>query len=112
MNLMETIKSDMQAAMKAKSARELAVLRMLLAAVKNRQVELKTRDELSDEQAAAFQQPILDTYAQESSASYSTARLWDDGVIDPHDTRMVLALGLAAALHAPWPERRQSVYRM
>jgi 3-methylcrotonyl-CoA carboxylase beta subunit len=38
--------------------------------------------------------------------------VWDDGVIDPHDTRMVLALGLAAALHAPWPERRQSVYRM
>ncbi|MBS2036598.1 acetyl-CoA carboxylase, partial [bacterium] len=41
-----------------------------------------------------------------------TARLWDDGVIDPLDTRKVLALGLAASLEAPFPTRRQGIFRM
>ena len=50
------------------------------------------------EQEAAFRQPILDKYAKESHAYYSSARLWDDGVIDPVDTRRVLGLSFAAAL--------------
>ena len=58
-----------------------------------------------------FMRPILEKYDAESSAYYSTARLWDDGIIDPLDTRMVLALGLSAALHSPWPERRSGVVR-
>ena len=62
--------------------------------------------------AGAFAQPILDRYEQESEASYSTARLWDDGVIEPRETRRVLALGLAAAAHAPIPEPRFGVFRM
>ena len=50
------------------------------------------------EQEAAFKQPILDKYARESHAYYSSARLWDDGVIEPADTRRVLGLSFAAAL--------------
>jgi acetyl-CoA carboxylase carboxyltransferase component len=59
-----------------------------------------------------FMQPILDKYAVEGSAYYSTARLWDDGVIDPADTRMVLALGISAAVNAPQEETRFGVFRM
>ena len=57
-------------------------------------------------------QPTLDKYATESNAYYSTARLWDDGVIDPADTRMVLALGISAAMNAPAEETRFGVFRM
>ncbi len=59
-----------------------------------------------------FKKPILDKYAVESSAYYSSARLWDDGIIDPVDTRQVLALGLKASLNKQWPAPRQGVYRM
>ncbi|HEX2171676.1 MAG TPA: carboxyl transferase domain-containing protein [Dehalococcoidia bacterium] len=68
--------------------------------------------DMSAEEQAAFQQPILDTYEREGSPYYSTARLWDDGVIDPVDTRLVLALGISAALNAPPPETRFGVFRM
>jgi acetyl-CoA carboxylase carboxyltransferase component len=50
------------------------------------------------EEIEAFKQPILDKYAQESSCYYSSARLWDDGVIKPEDTRMVLGLSLAVCV--------------
>jgi acetyl-CoA carboxylase carboxyltransferase component len=59
-----------------------------------------------------FMKPTLDKYAEESNAFYSTARLWDDGVIDPLDTRMVLALGISAAMNAPQEETRFGVFRM
>jgi 3-methylcrotonyl-CoA carboxylase beta subunit len=60
----------------------------------------------------AFEAPILDTYEREGSPYFSTARLWDDGVIDPLDTRRVLTMGIEAALHAPIPETRFGVFRM
>ena len=60
----------------------------------------------------AFEAPILDTYEREGSPYFATARLWDDGVIDPLDTRRILALGIEAALHAPIPETRFGVFRM
>jgi acetyl-CoA carboxylase carboxyltransferase component len=60
----------------------------------------------------AFEAPILETYEREGSPYFSTARLWDDGVIDPLDTRRVLAMGIEAALHAPIPETRFGVFRM
>jgi acetyl-CoA carboxylase carboxyltransferase component len=60
----------------------------------------------------AFVQPIVARYESESDASYSSARLWDDGVIEPRDTRRALALGLAAAARAPIPEPRFGVFRM
>ncbi len=55
---------------------------------------------------------VLESYEREGSPYYSTARLWDDGVIDPLETRRVLALGLAAALNAPIPETTFGVFRM
>jgi acetyl-CoA carboxylase carboxyltransferase component len=67
---------------------------------------------MNEEEQAAFKKPILDKYAEESSAFYSSARLWDDGVIDPRDTRKVLALGLSAAYNAPIPEPKYGVFRM
>ena len=51
-------------------------------------------------------------YEEEGSPYYSTARLWDDGIIDPLDTRQVLALGLSTALEAPIPETRFGIFRM
>ena len=60
----------------------------------------------------AFEEPILDRYDEEGSPWFATARLWDDGVIDPLDTRRVLAMGIAASLHAPIPETRFGVFRM
>src|SRR5436190_5336548 len=65
-----------------------------------------------DEERDAFEAPILAAYEREGSPWFATARLWDDGVIDPLDTRQVLSLGIAAALHAPIPETRFGVFRM
>jgi len=66
----------------------------------------------SDDERAAFEAPILETYEREGSPWYATARLWDDGIIDPLDTRRVLAMGIEAALHAPIPDTRFGVFRM
>src|SRR5437764_1547864 len=67
---------------------------------------------LSPEEETAFMQPILDKYEEEGNPYYSTARLWDDGIIDPRDTRTVLALGIAASLNAPMPDTPFGVFRM
>jgi 3-methylcrotonyl-CoA carboxylase beta subunit len=64
------------------------------------------------EEEAAFRQPILEQYERQGHPYYASARLWDDGVIDPLDTRMTLALGLSAALNAPIPQTRFGVFRM
>ena len=66
----------------------------------------------TDAERDDFEAPILEKYEREGSPYYSTARLWDDGVIDPLDTRRVLALGISAALNAPIPEPGFSLYRM
>lgn len=68
--------------------------------------------ELSEAEQEQFKRPILEKYAAESSAYYASARIWDDGIIDPADTRRVLALGLSASLNRPWPEKSQGVFRM
>ncbi|HEY8608573.1 MAG TPA: carboxyl transferase domain-containing protein [Noviherbaspirillum sp.] len=60
----------------------------------------------------AFKAPIREQYELQGHPYYATARLWDDGVIDPADTRMVLGLGLSAALNAPIPETKFGVFRM
>ncbi|HZR44827.1 MAG TPA: carboxyl transferase domain-containing protein [Ktedonobacteraceae bacterium] len=67
---------------------------------------------MTSEEEAAFMQPILDKYEEEGNPYYSTARLWDDGIIDPRDTRAVLALGIAASLNAPLPDTPFGVFRM
>jgi 3-methylcrotonyl-CoA carboxylase beta subunit len=66
----------------------------------------------SDEAEAALKAPVLAQYESQGSPYYATARLWDDGIIDPRDTRMVLGLGISAALNAPIPETRFGVFRM
>ena len=65
-----------------------------------------------DRERDAFEAPILETYEREGSPYYATARLWDDGIIDPLDTRRVLGMGIEAALHAPIPDTKFGVFRM
>jgi acetyl-CoA carboxylase carboxyltransferase component len=69
-------------------------------------------EEMTDEEREEFREPILEKYEREGNPYHSTARLWDDGVIDPVDTRMVLALGLSAAANAPIEETHYGVFRM
>lgn len=66
----------------------------------------------SAEEEAAFKQPTIDMFEEQSHPLYASARLWDDGIIDPRKTREVLALSLSAALNAPIPETRFGVFRM
>jgi 3-methylcrotonyl-CoA carboxylase beta subunit len=67
---------------------------------------------LSDEAQTAFKAPILDKYETEGNPYYSTARLWDDGIIDPIDTRRVLAIGLRAARYRPARPTQAGIFRM
>jgi 3-methylcrotonyl-CoA carboxylase beta subunit len=64
------------------------------------------------EDEEAFKAPIREQYEAQGSPYYSTARLWDDGVIDPVDTRRVLGMGLAAAANAPVPSPSYGIFRM
>ena len=66
----------------------------------------------SAEEEEAFKTPVREQYEQQGSPWYATARLWDDGIIDPADTRRVLGLGLSAALNAPIEPARFGVFRM
>src|SRR5690606_16289816 len=66
----------------------------------------------SQAQEEAFKAPIREQYERQGSPYYSTARLWDDGVIDPVDTRRVLGMGLAVAADAPVPDPRYGIFRM
>src|SRR5690606_31260471 len=66
----------------------------------------------SAEEEEAFKAPIREQYETQGSPWYSSARLWDDGIIDPADTRRVLALGISASLNAPIEPARFGVFRM
>ena len=68
--------------------------------------------EVPKEAMEKFRQSIIDTYDKEGSPYFSSARIWDDGVIDPADTRKVLALSLSAALNAPINDTHFGVFRM
>jgi acetyl-CoA carboxylase carboxyltransferase component len=70
------------------------------------------KGEMTPEEKAEFERPILEKYEHEGSPYYSTARLWDDGIIDPLDTRKVIAMGLDAAAHAPIAQTNYGVFRM
>ncbi|MEP7214873.1 MAG: carboxyl transferase domain-containing protein, partial [Anaerolineaceae bacterium] len=76
------------------------------------QVRMDRGEELNAEQQEQFKAPTIARYEEEGSPYFSTARLWDDGVIDPVDTRRVLALGIAAALNAPIPDAKWGLFRM
>ncbi len=66
----------------------------------------------SAEEEEAFKAPIREQYETQGSPWYATARLWDDGIIDPADTRRVLGMGLAVAAHAPIPDPSYGIFRM
>jgi 3-methylcrotonyl-CoA carboxylase beta subunit len=83
----------------------------VLATVKQEQLAAKGQA-MSEQEVADFKAPTLAKYAEESSALYSTARIWDDGIIDPVDTRRVLGLGIEAALNAPLGPPPFTMYRM
>jgi acetyl-CoA carboxylase carboxyltransferase component len=83
----------------------------VLATVRKEGLEARGKH-MNEEEEAAFKQPILDKYEKEGNPYHSTARLWDDGIIDPRDTRTVLALGIAASLNAPMPDTPFGVFRM
>jgi 3-methylcrotonyl-CoA carboxylase beta subunit len=65
-----------------------------------------------DEDEAEFKRPIREQYERQGHPYYASARLWDDGIIDPADTRIVLGLGIAAAHNAPFAPTRFGVFRM
>jgi 3-methylcrotonyl-CoA carboxylase beta subunit len=83
-----------------------------LATVRDMGLEAKGDAPMTGEDREAFMDPIRAKYERESSAYYSTARLWDDGVIDPADTRDVLGLSLAACANAPIERTTFGVFRM
>jgi 3-methylcrotonyl-CoA carboxylase beta subunit len=83
----------------------------VLATVRRDGIEAKGGKWSKDEEEA-FKSPIRDQYEKQGHPYYATARLWDDGVIDPADTRRVLGLALAAAMNAPVEETRFGVFRM
>ena len=83
----------------------------VLTTVKREQLGRAGR-ELSAEEEASIRGPILEKYEREGSPYYSTARLWDDGILDPAATRQALALGLSAAFNAPVETARFGIFRM
>jgi len=83
----------------------------VLATVKRDGIEAKGGSWSADEEAA-FKAPIKQQYEEQGHPYYATARLWDDGIIDPADTRRVLALGLSASLNAPIADTQFGLFRM
>ena len=84
----------------------------MLATVRRDGIEAKG-GQWSAEEEEGFKKPIRDQYERQGHPYYATARLWDDGIIDPAQTRDVLGLAFAATLNAPIPERPQfGVFRM
>jgi 3-methylcrotonyl-CoA carboxylase beta subunit len=83
----------------------------VLATVKRDQRAREGRP-LSDEEEAAIRTPILEKYESEGSPYYSTARVWDDGILDPLHTRDALALGVSASYNAPITPAAYGVFRM
>jgi acetyl-CoA carboxylase carboxyltransferase component len=83
----------------------------VLATVKRDQLAREGKT-LTDAEERAIRDPILAKYEHEGSPYYSTARLWDDGILDPAQTRQALALGISAAFNAPIPPAKFGVFRM
>jgi 3-methylcrotonyl-CoA carboxylase beta subunit len=84
----------------------------VLTTVRQAGLSAKGQNEMSESEVEKFQRPILDKYEEEGSAYYSSARLWDDGVIDPAHTRDILGLALTASLNEEIKESRFGVFRM
>ncbi|MBT4333360.1 MAG: methylcrotonoyl-CoA carboxylase [Candidatus Cloacimonetes bacterium] len=84
----------------------------VLLTVKQAQLKHRGMPEMNDEEAKKFMQPILDKYEEEGSAFYSTSRMWDDGIIDPIDTRKILGMAIATSLNKKYPDQKNGVFRM
>jgi 3-methylcrotonyl-CoA carboxylase beta subunit/propionyl-CoA carboxylase len=84
----------------------------VLLTVKQDQLARQGQTQMTPEEQDAFKQPTLDKYEREGNPYYSTARLWDDGILDPAQTRQVLGLALSACLNAPPVETKYGVFRM
>jgi 3-methylcrotonyl-CoA carboxylase beta subunit len=83
----------------------------VLAQVKRDGIEARGED-WSEQDEAAFKDPIRERYELQGHPYYASARLWDDGIIDPADSRLVLGLGLTAALNAPIEATESGIFRM
>jgi 3-methylcrotonyl-CoA carboxylase beta subunit len=83
----------------------------VMAQIKRDQYD-RNNEEWSPEDEQKFKQPILETYEKQGHPYFASARLWDDGVIDPADTRMVLGLSLSASLNAPIEDTKFGIFRM
>ena len=83
----------------------------VLVTVKQQQLAKKGL-QLSDTEISEMRLPILEKYSREGSAYYSSARLWDDGVIDPRHSRKILAMSLASSLHHTWDQTKFGIFRM
>jgi 3-methylcrotonyl-CoA carboxylase beta subunit len=83
----------------------------VLSTIRRDAIEAKGGSWSADEEEA-FKAPLRQQYEDQGHPYYASARLWDDGVIDPADTRRVLALGLSASLNAPIPDTKFGVFRM
>jgi acetyl-CoA carboxylase carboxyltransferase component len=83
----------------------------VLITVKEEQLRSQGKS-LSEDERAGMLKTILDKYEEEGSAYYSTARLWDDGIIDPIDTRKILGLSIAASLNRKYEKTHYGVFRM
>ncbi len=83
----------------------------VLTSVKEEQLKAVGK-EFPDAERDALKQSILNKYEKEGSAYYSTARMWDDGIIDPADTRKIIAMGIAVSLNKKWKDTKNGVFRM
>ncbi|MEF8809978.1 MAG: carboxyl transferase domain-containing protein [Bacteroidales bacterium] len=83
----------------------------VLTSIKKTQME-KAGEKLDEQEIENFKNKMLEKYQYESSAYYSTSRVWDDGIIDPVDTRKVLAIGIAISRNKPYGEPHNGVFRM
>jgi len=83
----------------------------VLATIKEEQLQAEDRA-LSAEERERIRRPILEKYEREGSAYFSTSRLWDDGIIDPADTRRILALSISMSLNRKFSQPRKGIYRM
>lgn len=84
----------------------------VLATVRQDALDKAGKKAMSEKELAEFKKPTQEMFERQSSAYYSTARLWDDGIIDPAQTRDVLGLAIATSLNAEIPETRYGVFRM
>jgi len=84
----------------------------VLSTVKSDQLEREGKSALSDSELKDFQAPILEKYDTEGSPYYSTARLWDDGIIDPRQTRDVLGLAISSSLNSKQSNEKYGIFRM